>query len=380
MSLGKCSIVIKFIFQILFFLVFASFLSACAHQQDAKPRHSEDHNKQNDPPSQPAKTWKLPIEIPEGEFYKIGSWYTDHQLLYITNYEQSSSVYLYNLLTGSSEFLYKSEVPIVSLQISPSKKNILIQSSPSTYEGQVTILSSEGTEIFTQSIPSYELAFEWNPLNESKILISAFNEDWTYQMLLLDIEQRKTTELTLPQPFIKWIGQEEVAYLNWDEESPSLSAPLMTKELSTEYEKEILPEVLQFTTFNDILMTVTVKDVDQLQALYTFYDKDKKVLNSFSIPHLSMFSGWLVPYNDLNVRKGEFITLKPVKSAEADAYREGFELVSYNIESGNLKVILQGLKNEPILLSPTGEAALYGNRFEKIIDFNTKEVRELIAK
>jgi hypothetical protein len=380
MSLGKGTIIIKFIFQILFLLVFASFLSACAHQQDAKPRHSGDHNKQNDPPSQPEETWKLPIEIQEGEFYKIGSWYSDHQLLYITNYEQSSSVYLYNLLTGSSEFLYKSEVPIVTLQISPSKKNILIQSSPSTYEGQVTILTPEGTEIFTQSIPSYELAFEWNPLNESEILISSFNEDWTYQMLLLDIEQRKTTELTLPQPFIKWIGKEEVAYLNWDEESPSLFAPLMTKELSTEYEKEILPEVLQFTTFNDILMTVTVKDIEQLQASYTFYDKDKRVLNSFSIPHLSMFSGWLVPYNDLNVSKGEFITLKPVKSAEADAYREGFELVSYNIESGNLNVILQGLKNEPILLSPTGEAALYGNRYEKIIDFKTKEVRELVAK
>lgn len=380
MSLSKGNIIIKFMLQFLFLLVFASLLSACAQLQDAKPRPSEDNEKQNDPPSQPEDTWKLPIEIPEGEFYKVGCWYSDHQLLYITNLEQSSSVYLYNLLTGSSKLLYKSEVPIVALQISPSKKNILIQSSPSTYEGQVTILSPEGIEIFTQSIPSYELAFEWNPFNESEILISSFNEDWTYQMLLLDIEQRKTTELTLPQPFIKWIGNEEVAYLNWDEESPSLFAPLMTRNLSAENEKEIFTEVLQFATFDDILMTITVKDVEQLQASYTFYDRDKKVLNSFSIPHLSMFSGWLVPYNDLNVKKGEFVTLKPVKSAEADAYREGFELVSYNIESGSSNDILQGLKNEPILLSPSGEAVLYGNRFEKIIDFKTKEVRELVEK
>jgi hypothetical protein len=41
---------------------------------------------------------------------------------------------------------------------------------------------------------------------------------------------------------------------------------------------------------------------------------------------------------------------------------------------------LQDLKNEPILLSPSGEVALYGNRFEKIIDLKTKEVRELVAK
>jgi hypothetical protein len=380
MSLNKCNVGIKVTFQILFLLVFASFFSACAHQQDAKPKPSEDHDKQKVPPSQPEVTWKLPIEIPEGEFYKVGCWYSDHHLLYITNHEQSSSVYVYNLLTGSSELLYKSEVPIVTIQASPSKKNILIQSSPSTYEGQVTILSPEGSEIFKQSIPSYELAFEWNPFNESEILISSFNEDWTFQMLLLDIEQEKTTELLLPQPFIKWIGNEEVAYLNWNEDSPSLFAPLMTKNLISDAEKEMFTDVVQFAAYNDILMTVTVKDEEQLQASYTFYDKDKKVLNSFSIPHLSMFSGWLVPFNDLNVSKGEFITLKPVKSAEADAYREGFELVSYDIDKGNSNVILHDLKNEPMMLSPSGEAALYGNRFDKIIDFKTKELRELVAK
>ncbi len=380
MSLSKCTIFIKFILQFLFLLVFASVFSACTHQQDAKPSPSEDNDKQNVPPSQPEDTWKLPIEIPEGEFYKVAAWYSDHHLLYITNLEQSSSVYLYNLLTGSSELLYKSEVPIVTIQASPSKKNILIQSSPSTYEGQVIILSPEGSEIFKQSIPSYELAFEWNPFNESEILISSFNEDWTFQLLLLDIEQRKTTELTLPQPFIKWIGNEEVAYLKWNEDSPSLLAPLMMKNLSNEAEEELFTDVLQFATYNDILMTVTVKDDEQLQASYTFYNKDKKLVNSFSIPHLSMFSGWLVPYNDLNVRKGNFITLKPVKSAEADAYREGFELVSYDIDKGKSTVILHDLKNEPILLSPSGESALYGNRFENVIDLKTKELRELVAK
>jgi hypothetical protein len=88
----------------------------------------------------------------------------------------------------------------------------------------------------------------------------------------------------------------------------------------------------------------------------------------------------LVPYNDLTEKKGEFITLKPVKSAEADAYREGFELVSYDIENGSSNVIMKNLNNEPILLSPSGEAVLFGNRFEKVIDLKTKELRELVEK
>jgi hypothetical protein len=380
MSLYKRKINSKYMFQIMFLLIFTSFFSACTHQQDAKPSPSKEIDKDNNKPSQPVAAWKLPIEIPEGEFYKVGSWFSDHQLLYITNLEQSSSVYFYNLLTGKSELLYKSEFPIVTLQVSPSKKYILIQTSPSTYEGQVIILSSEGSELMKQSFPSYELAFEWNPFNESEILISAFKEDWTYQMLLLNIEQSKTTELSIPQPFIKWVGEDEVAYLNWDETSPSLFAPLMSKKIGAEGEEVLFNDILQFSTYHNILMTVTARDEEQLQASYRFYNKDKKELYSFSIPHLTMFSGWLVPYHDFNESKGKFITLKPLKSAEADAYSEGFELISYDINKGISNMILQGMKNEPIQLSPSGEAALYGNRFEKIIHLKTKEISELVDK
>lgn len=370
----------KFIFQISFLFFFVSFLSACSDQQDAKPTPSEDIDKQNVTPSQTLDTWKLPISIPEGDFYKIGGWLSDHQLLYITNQEQSSSIYIYDLLKGKSELLYKSEVPIVTLQISPSKKNILVQASPSTYEGQVIILSPEGTEIMKQSFPSYELAFEWNPFNESQILVSSFNEDWTYQMLLLDIEHNKVSELSIPQPFIKWLGKEEIAYLNWDETSPSLSAPLMSKKIDAEGEKVLFNSLFQFSTFHNILMTISVEDTDQSQAIYTFYNNEKKQLLTFSIPQLSMFSGWLVPYYDFNESSGNFITLKPLKSGDADAYTEGFELVNFDIYKNKGNTILQGLKNEPILLSPSGEAALYGNRFENIINFHTKELSQLVKK
>lgn len=380
MGLNSSKMNIKYMFQIMFLLIFVSLFSACTHQQDAKPSPSKEIDKDHNKPFQPVEAWKLPIEIPEGEFYKIGSWFSDHQLLYITNLEQSSSVYFYNLLTGKSELLYKSEDPIVTLQVSPSKKNILIQTSPSTYEGQVIILSPEGSERIKKSFPSYELAIEWNPFNESEILISSFNEDWTYQMLLLNIEQSKTTELSIPQPFIKWIGKDEVAYLNWDETSPSLFAPLMLKKMGAESEEVLFNDVLQFSSYQNTLMTVTARDEEQLQASYRFYNKDKKQLFSFSIPHLTMFSGWLVPYHDFNESKGKFITFKPIKSVESDAYTEGFELVSYDINKGDSDMILQGQKNEPILLSPTGEAALYGNRFEKIINLETKEISELVEK
>lgn len=365
---------IHFLFFIL--LILASVLSGCSKQQNAKPKASEDSEKQTSFQSH-IRDWKLPIAIPEGEFYKVGGWVTDHQLLYITNLEQTSTVYLYDLFTGKSERLYNSEVPIVTLHVSPSKKYILLHSSPSTYEGKVTIISSEGNQIIEQSFASYELSFEWNPYNESEVLVSAFNNDWTYQMQLIDIEKRTTTELALPQPFIKWVGDKEIGYLQWDEDHPTLTAPLMVQKLETDEVETIFSEVLHFSAYRDGLMTITVKD--NVKSIYSFLNQDLKPIFSFSVPNLTMFSGWLVPFYDMN-EKGQFLTLEPVKSAEADAYSEGFKLVAYDIKKGSNSIILNDLNNEPVLLAPSGKASLYGNKFEKIIDLSTKKIYDLVKE
>ncbi|MFL6562619.1 MAG: hypothetical protein ACJ8MO_41790, partial [Bacillus sp. (in: firmicutes)] len=103
------------------------------------------------PVSKQGENWKLPISIPEGEFSKLVGWLSRTQVLYITNLEQTSSVYRYDLITGKSEFIYKSDYPIVNAQISPSKKSILIHSSPSSYKGMVTIIDTKGTEQLKQS-------------------------------------------------------------------------------------------------------------------------------------------------------------------------------------------------------------------------------------
>lgn len=365
-------------FLVLILLISASLLSACTSQQNANPKANEVNEKQNNKPS-PTKDWKLPIAIPEGEFYKVGGWVSDHQLLYITNVEQTSTIYLYDLLTGKSKKIYKSEVPIVTTQVSPQEKYILVHSSPSTYEGRVTIISSEGSELLEQSFASYELSFEWNPYNETEVLVSSFNNDWTYQMELIDIEKRTTTELSLSQPFIKWLSEEEIAYLQWDDNQPALTAPLMIQNLKTNEVESLFPEVLQFSANQESFMTITVPNQDQGELIYSFLNQELKPLFSFSVPHLTMFSGWLVPFFDMN-ENGRFITLEPVKSAEADAYSDGFQLAVYDIQKGSQQMIINGLMNEPVLLAPSGNATLYGNKFEKIIDFSSKKIYDLVKE
>lgn len=338
----------------------------------------------NDRPKAPLNTvkeeWKLPISIQEGEFYKLAGWLSDSVVVYITNQEQTSNVYQYNLGTGKSELMYKSDSPIVTVQISPFKKYLLIHSSPSSYEGLMTIIDTKGTEIKKAAIPSYDLVFEWNPYDESKVLVSKFNEDWTFQVLEFNIKDSKQTELNLSQPFLKWIDEKQIAFLNWDDENPSLSAPLIIKGLENHVEKTVFSDVFQFSAFRNLLMTVSVQGQDQTKAVYSFFDNGLKEIFTFSTPILSRFSGWLVPFNDYNEAKKKFITLRPLESEEADSYTDGFELVSYELEKQSSTVIMDGLDNQPIAISPSGDALLYGNSLEKIIDLKSKKIVEIIKE
>ncbi|QCJ43462.1 hypothetical protein FAY30_16965 [Bacillus sp. S3] len=337
----------------------------------------------NERPKEPAaalgQQWKLPISIPngEGEFYKIAGWLSDSEIVYITNLEQTSDVFRYNLLSGKSELILKSENPIVTVQISPSRNNLLVHSSPSSYEGIVTIINLNGTELWKKSFPSYELVFEWNPYNESEVFVSKFDEDWSFQLFLLNMKNNNLTDITLPQPFVKWINEKEVAFLDWDEDNPSLFAPLTVKELENGFEKTVFPSATQFSAFRNLLMTISVNEQDQTLADYSFFDKKMKKLDTFSIPQLTKFSDWLIPYYDFNQEKEEFITFKPLRSGDFDSYSDGFQLETHNFRKGNSKLIMEGLENKPIYFSPAGDALLYGYQFEQIIDLKAKKIYDL---
>lgn len=363
-------------------IIFALLLCSCTNQQETIPKTKtkSKSTSQKHPPTSVGGKWKLPISVPSGEFDKVVGWLTDDQILYVTNLEQTSNVYSYNLSSGKSNLIYQSDSPIVNVEISPSKKYMLIHSSPSSYEGLISIIDINGLVKMKKTVASYELDFQWNPYNDFEVLVTKFAEDWSFQVLLLNIKDDAMTELSLPQPFNKWVDANQIAYLNWDENNPTLFAPLIFKGLDTGSERTIFPSVFQFSTFSNLLMTISVNEQNQSIATYSFFEKENKKVFSFSIPQLTKFSDWLVPFYDYNERKNQFITLAPLTSGEVDSYSEGFELVSYNIKKGSQNQILTGVENQPLSLSPSGEASLYGNQLEKVIDLQAKKIYELIKE
>jgi hypothetical protein len=127
-------------------------------------------------------------------------------------------------------------------------------------------------------------------------------------------------------------------------------------------------------------MAITVNKEDPTLATYSFYKTGRKEIFHFSTPQLSRFSDWLVPFYDFNEKNGEFITLSPLESGDADSYSKGFNLIIYNLKKQTSKTLLKGLKNEPLKCSPSGNDCLYGNNFEKIIDFNEKKIINIVQE
>lgn len=357
------------------------FLNACSIHENSLPPKSKTYSSKI-PPST-AKTaikWKTPIPIPDGEFFKVVGWLSNVQLLYIINNEHTSSLYSYHLETGKSALLYASNYPIGNVQISPERKYILIQAGKSSFDAIVTVIDTQGNNKYSQLIPSHELAFEWNPYNESKVLITAFQGDWSFHVSLINIQQKTSTKLSLPQPFLKWVNENEVAYLNWNNQSSSLYAPLIFYSLSNGEEQSIFTKVFQFNAYKNLLMTTTVNEKEQTKAEYTFFDSKLKSFFSFKIPQLTKDSAWLVPFSDYNERNFQFITFRPLDSTSAATYSEGFQLAEYNLVNGKSAVLLKGLENEPLSISPSGNYCLYGNQFEKIIDLRAKKIVELVKE
>jgi hypothetical protein len=361
-------------------LVTLTLFTSCISNDKQSALHSLskidlNQNQKKSPPSSFYQALSLPIFIPKGEINKVIGWLSNDELIYMSQVSEGSNLYRYHLKNGISKIIFESKVPIVSTLISPDHTKLLIHSSPSTYEGQMKIIDLDGEEVFSHGFPSVEIVFEWSPYQQDQLFITAFKEDWSFTNYFLKISEMSLKEIDVRKPFAKWTGKGKMAFLDWNEEDISLLAPLIQKEFG---EEEVLMknEVFQFDTFINKILTITVDSIEQ-QANYTFYSEDMVEQLSFKTPVLSSYSGWLIPNYEMTSDQEEFLTMVPLKSTEADTYKDGFQFISVNIASGEKELILESTENVPFTCSPNKSFCLMGYQFEKLLNVQSKTLSTL---
>ncbi len=323
----------------------------------------------------------LPIKEVKGSFSSASGWLDNQTILYVTETSEGSSVFSYDLVEGQSTLLYSSVYPIVSVTVSPSRNSILIHSSPNSSMGLVTIISSSGKIILSSEIPSNELAIEWNEYNENLLLITSFTEDWQYHTYTLDISKNTLAQITIPQPFAYWSNVNELLYLDWRTDSPSLSAPLKKYNINSKVSKDVMKDVYQVDVFPKHTLTITIDPREESSVgSYTFFDQDFQVISQLLLPQLSNFSGWSVPFYDFNKDSHDFFTFKPQYSSEMDTYEGTFDLIKFSVESNEEFLVIEDIVNEPISCSPNGTLCLYGYSLENILLLGEKKKLGLIEE
>lgn len=371
-----------FIWVMMIIITSASIFSGCSQQLESslheRAGHSLKRMKELPAPSFLGADIK-PIRIGEQEeFYKSAGWLSDSEILYVTNKGESTSLlYSYNLGTGKATLLYTSAQPIINAVPSPERTKVLIHSGASE-EGLLTIIDLSGEEMYSTSIQSYEITFEWNPFDENLLAISAFTADWDFNSYLLDLRNNKLKEVKLPEPFVRWISEDVLVYQEWEEEGMSLTAPLNAFSLNEKKTETLYEDVYQFDSFGPYLMTVKVNDNEE--GLYTFIRDGGKPVTEFTSPLLTSFSGWVVPFYDLMENGKDFIYLRANSQGDADLYEGGFNLMRYHLDTKEEEVVFNELANEPLSCSPSGEMCLYGFQLEKVLNIETNEIFDLVYK
>lgn len=365
-------------------IISISLLSGCMDASSANPNSSKNESgNESDKPKKASNSFekiKAPFTISEGEFGAIEGWLDDQTIVYLTNSDKVSILWTFNLYTGKNVKIYESDSPIVSVNISPSRERLLIHSSSTSEEGIITVIDKKGESLVTKSIISSEITFVWNPFNDDLVLVSSFNDQWDFQVSVLNIKTNELKHSTLTkQPFASWVTKDELIYLNWDNDDPAFFAPVIKQGISDATGEELeFSNIFQLYSFKDVVLMISVDKDDKEKAVYTFLSNRFKKLTSFTIPQLTEFSDWLVPFCDFSQSKNQFLTFRPLSSGEVDTYKDGFQLVQYHLDSKEENVLLEGMENKPISLSPNGNLCLYGFQLENIIDLQSKKIVPLV--
>lgn len=360
------------------FLLIVLFGSGCnpSHQQEndeelLSMREQETPVKGSENQLQ-GKQLTLPLEAEEAQFHSVADWKDDKTIFYILNDSDGSKVYTYNIYSGDSILFFTSEAPIVQLEANEDNSLLLIHTSPSSYEAELIIVDSEAKVQYQTTIESYELQYTWNQQSQHQLFVSSFNEDWTYNTYIIDTKEQTLVENPVDIPFIQWINDHEVSYLKWDQEAPALTAPLYIYNLDSKEETSVSDGVVANTNYTNIMSTIEIVDEDGT-ATVRFYDSTSQQQLSEMLTRLvALYSDWSIPYHDMD-NNNHFYML------EVNKEKTGFSLISFSLDSGEKQTVIEKMENLPIKLSPNGDYALYGARYEHLINLDSQKMLELIS-
>ncbi|MDV6377902.1 hypothetical protein ORD22_06450 [Sporosarcina sp. GW1-11] len=192
------------------------------------------------------------VNVSEEEFRFVAGWLDDQTIGFVVHQEEEDRLQTFNIVTGEVETLYTNPAIISEVLIHPSKQQFLVKTADKSTEANIIVFTNEAQVLDELVVESSELEINWNPVDPSELLLSAFADDWSYQMYLYDAKEQAVTPITLADPFPQWLGGKDVVYIE--------DTALVKETLETNEKKILAPEANQFHASSTQLLLVVFED------------------------------------------------------------------------------------------------------------------------
>lgn len=372
--------------KLLFVVIICFFLYGCNTPDrvvnDASYIKRNGEEKSVNPKQYFAKSSLQPITLTENQdFYSVNEWYDDDTVIYSVGEKEMSSLYLHNLLSGKRDLFYQTNEFITKIQANSNHTLFAVQTLEQSGESHIRILDKIGKEVYSWDNKIEDIQFIWNPYEPAELVITEFLTYMEFQLLKVNVSRKDAVQIPVNNPFVQWTRKDELGYLNWDQNEPSLDAPLLLFNLKTLEEEEWLEKCIMLFTLKDVVITVSLDNNDINKSLYTFYEsKSRKKLTETYIPLLNTFSeAWWIPSFDFDENKKIFYYMKPKRAGDISEYNEGYTLTALSINDQKEEELMTIPNNYPIKLSPDGQRCLIGQQLEQAITISNQQLTNLIS-
>ncbi|WP_342670292.1 hypothetical protein [Bacillus solimangrovi] len=318
----------------------------------------------------------IPNQSEGQSFHGVVDWYDNDSVLYLGQEGSFSNIYTYDLFSGKSNLFYSSEHLISEVSSNESNTLFAVQSVQTNQKTLLQILDREGEEFFRWDGYVDRVQVMWHPLKDKELILSVLEKDWTFSVLHVNIVTGNLTPIDVDNPFVQWVDNDHIAYLNWYQDEQSFTAPVIITDVNSMEVEHTLQDFFAIFSFPHYLLGLSSIGPSHDLAQFTFYDS--MTLNEIvqmTVPVLQTYSEqqWIPNYS-FDSHNEIFYYFRPIHSGNISKYDNDFELTSFSLRDQEEKVIHVSERNVPLKVSPDGSLCIVGDRLENVIIFESGQL------
>jgi hypothetical protein len=302
------------------------------------------------------------------KFHFVADWLTESKVIYVEKENGLYQVNSFDFESGQTDTLYEDDSMIIDVLVHPSKKYLLLHTSDNATSATVKIVTMDGTLQDEVSVTSKELAIEWNDIDPSLILLTAFHQDWTFDLFLYNAKETSIDILAIEDPFPKWLGDDKIA-IGYVEGHILDGGEIHTYEPRTEnWGKLDVSGVVYFDTYEDKLLVVRINE--EMDAHYAIIEQEGLIHSEWTMPVISNYSEWVIPEIEW-ISSNTVFQPAPVKGGQLDELQSPYRLI--RVTEGRQDVVVDDIAAGVLRCSPSGQKCLTGYSAENLIDVESAE-------